>query len=822
MKEVFRRIWYLLNRSRFDRELLEDMAAHREMKGETGPAFGNVLRLREEARDAWGWTWIDRLAQDVRFAFRLLARAPAFTAAATAVLAFGVGLNLAAFQVFDTVALSWLPVRSPETLVRVTRRSPKSSSTALSYPSFDFYRERSTSVTALGLVDGDVTLGEDRRHHVTVGFVTANYFGELGVAPLTGRLLEAEDERPGAGAVITLSETLWKAQFGADPEIVGRTIRVNDRPFTVTGVLPAVFVGLDDHGVAWIPLAQHPLAFEGSTLLRDTRATPVRMFGRLRPGFSREAAEAELKPLVDSWRQTDPAGTWDDEWLSLRPAGRFVPLDQMNGGALALVSCLIALVLVTACMNLGLLLLARSIGREREFAIRLSVGATRGRIVRQLVTEHLMIAGLGAIAGCAVSTAATRFMLALIDVPPGLTPHFSLRIAFVAAGLALLSSILFGLTPAVQALKPAPTRLRFRNALLAVQVGAACVLLIVSALLVRAVERVTRVPLGFEYATTLLLDPDLASFSMNGEAADDYWQQLDQRMRSVHGVEAIALASLPPLGNRVTINRKGTIFHHVSPSFFETMEIPIRRGRVFAPGEPAVVIVSETLARREWPGQDPLGKLYDGATVAGVAGDARTIRIGDPSTTECYRPIELGQLAGAVMVIRVRDRPDAAAASVSASAQAVDRRVLPAVSLLRDRLDAKLETPRQMAMVTSALGLCALLLAVTGLAGLVSFTVSQRTREIGLRMALGARAADIVGSIARQFTVPVVIGFVCGAACATLAGTILSRELFGLSAIDPISYGGAALIFVLVVCVATLPAVRRALRIDPMTALRHD
>src|SRR5215207_1420307 len=307
MKEVFRRIWYLLNRSRFDRELLEDMAAHREMKGASGPAFGNFLRLREESRDAWGWTWIDRFAQDFKFAFRLLARAPGFTATATAVLAFGVGLNLAAFQVFDTVALSWLPVRSPETLVRVTRRSPRGSSTAVSYPSFEFYRERSRSVTALGLVDGEVTLGEDRRHHVPVGFVTSNYFNELGAAPLAGRLLDAQDETAGAEPVIALSETLWRAQFGADPAIVGRTLRVNGRPFTVTGIVPSVFVGLDDRGTAWIPLAQHPLAFEGSTLLRDTHASPVRVFGRLREGFSREAAEAELKPLVDALRLSDPS-----------------------------------------------------------------------------------------------------------------------------------------------------------------------------------------------------------------------------------------------------------------------------------------------------------------------------------------------------------------------------------------------------------------------------------------------------------------------------------------------------------------------------------
>ena len=823
MKELWRRLWYLLNRSRFERELRDEMASHLEMKGTRGPAFGNVLRLREEASDQWGWAWLDRLSQDLRFAFRLLRRGPAFTATATAVLALGVGLTLAAFQVFDTVALSWLPVRSPETLVRMVRRSPTSSSNALSYPAFDFYRERSSSLSAaMALVSGEVTLADDRLRRVPVEFVTSNYFVELGAAPLLGRLLDEREDRADAEPILVLAEDLWKSRFGGDPSIVGQTVRVNDRPFVIGGVAPSTFVGLDDRGAAWIPLAQHSIAFEGSTVLQDPKGFAVRGFGRLRPGVSAGSAEAELRPLVNAFRARQPTEVWDSEWLALRPAGRFLSLDHMNAAAFALVGTLVGLVLITACMNLGLLLLARSLAREREFAIRLSVGATRGRIIRQLVTEHLVIAVLGAAVGCAVSAAATRIMLVLTGVPPGITPHFSLRVAAVAAALALVSSLLFGFTPAVQVLKPAPTRFRLRNVLVAVQIGAACVLLILSAMLVRGLSRVTQVPLGFAYESTLSIDPDLASYGITLAAADNYFRTLESTLRQTNGVAAVAIASLAPFGNRIAINESGTIFHRVTPSYFETLQIPIVRGRVFGSGEQGVTVLSETLARRLWPGEDPLGKLYQGATIVGVAGDARTIRIGDTSSTECYRAIEPEQLAEAVMVVRVTGSSAGGATALLSTASKVDSRVTPSITSLRDRLHAKLETPRQMSMVISALGLCALLLAVTGLAGLISFTVSQRVREIGVRLALGARGRDIVRAVARQFAVPTLVGVAGGCGGAALAATVLSRELFGLSSVDPISYAAAAVVFAGVTAVATLPALRRALRIDPMAALRHE
>lgn len=826
MGELWRRLWYLLNRSRFERELREEMEAHRAMvgmKGGTGPRFGNTLRLREEARDEWGWAWLDRLAQDLRFACRLLWRAPAFTLTAIAVLALGVGLNLAAFQVVDTVALSWLPIRLPETLVNLHRRSPRGTSTSFSYPAFDFYRQNRSSLTGgMGLVDGGVTLGDDETRRVDVKFVTPNYFSELGAVPLAGRLLDRSDEGMNAGAVIVLSERVWRSRFGGEPSAIGRPLQVNGQPFTVVGVVPHTFVGLDDRSAAaWMPIAQHRIAFPGSTLLDDWKADPVRFYARVREGVAPAAAEAELRAAVDGLRTLRPENVWKDEWLALRPAGRYVSFEQA-APALALVGSLVGLVLVAACMNLGLLVLARTLGRDREFAIRLSVGATRGRIIRQLLTEHLLLGVLGASAGCFVAVEAARAVLS-ISAPVGLAPHFNLRALLVAALLAVLSSVVFGFAPVWQALRPAVARrLRLRSILVGVQVAAASALLILSGLLVRGVTRVVRVPLGFDYRQTLLADPDLGSHGMSRGAAEAYWRSVDARIRQVPGVRNVALTTLPPFGNRVTINGERTIFYHVTPTYFDTLRIALERGRVFRDGETGVALVSDALARRQWPGEDPIGKVYDGVTIVGVVAAARTIKVSEHSATECYLAIEPGQLAGAVMVVRVDGAPRAAAATVRAVMRGDDAQLMPSVVLLQEALEDKLEGPRQFALVASTLGICALLLAVTGLGGIVAFTVSQRLHEIGVRVALGARPSHVVRAIARQFTAPVVCGAVAGSVLAAAAGTVLSREMFGVSRLDPLAHGGALLLFALVAAAAALPSMRRALRVNPIQMLRHD
>jgi predicted permease len=823
MGELWRRIWYLLNRARFERELEAEMEAHRVMKGDAGPRFGNVLRLREEARDEWGWAWLDAAAQDLRFACRLLWRSPSFTLTAIGVLALGVGLNLAAYQIIDLVAVSWLPVRSPETLIKLHHRNPRGSGTSFSYPAFDFYRRHASTIRApMALVYGGVTLDDDPSQPVNAEFVTGNYFSELGASPLAGRLLDHDDDTRTAPAVVVLSEGLWRSRLGSDPSVVGRRVRLNGQPFTVVGVTSRLFVGVGgEYASLWIPVTHHPIAFPGSTLLEDWNGAPVRFYARVPEGVAITAAAAELQPVVNALRALHPKSVAEGEALVARQAGRFLSLEEA-GPALALNGALVALILVTACMNLGLLVLARTLSRGREFAIRLSVGATRRRIFRQLMTEHLLLGVLGAAVACFVAVESSHAVLSLIGAPPGLAPQFNARVIIVAVALAIVSSLMSGFAPAWQTLRPVTApRLRLRSVLLGVQVAAATALLIVSSLLVRGVTRIVRVPLGFDYQQTLLADPGLASHGVTAAAAQEYWGVADARVRHIPGVRNAALTTLPPFGHRVTINRERTVFYHVTPSFFSTMQIAVKQGRIFSAAEAGVALVSESLARRRWADQGAIGQVYEGATIIGIVDDARTVRLNEQSATECYLPIAATHLPDAVMVVRA-DAPASAALPIRAAMRDAGARATPSIVLLQDAFAARLEKPRRVAKIATAVGICALLLAVTGLAGMVAFSISERLREIGVRLALGARPSHLVRAIARQFAVPVISGAAAGSALAVGVGTILSRELFGIGQMDPLSHGGALLIFAIVAAAAVAPSLRRALRVDPIATLRHE
>jgi predicted permease len=823
MGELWRRLWFLLNRTRFERELRAEMEAHRAMSQDAGARFGNSLRLRDEALDAWGWRWLERLAQDLRFGARLLWRAPAFTLTAVAVLALGVGVNLAAFQVFDRLALSPRPVPDAHTLVNLFRRSPTSTSTTFSYPAFDFYRRHASHLTgAMALVPADVTIGDDESRQGPALFVTGNYFLETGATPAAGRLLDPGDDRPGAPSVAVIGEDLWRASFAADRATLGRVLRINGNPFTVIGIVPRTFVGLNDRSPSiWIPIAQHRAAFPGSTLLEDWKGGAVQFYGRV-PGGDRSAAEAELRAAANALRAERPRDVWDGEWLQIRDAGRLLTLEEA-APALALMGSLVGLVLVAACMNLGLLVLARTLVRDREFGIRLSVGATRGRLVRQLLTEHLLLGFLGAAVGCVVAVQASAVLFTVTGSPAGIQPAFNLRTLFAAISLAVVSAVVFGFAPVWQTMRPAAgRRFRMRSVLLAAQVMAASALLIVSGLLVRGVTRVVRVPLGFDYRQTLVASPGLASHGASPEEAAHYWRRVEARLREVPAVRNVAVSTLPPLGNRVTINRERTVFYDVTPAYFDTLQIAVRRGRIFAADERGVAVVSESLANRRWPGEDPLGKAYDGHTVIGVVSAARTVKLSDASATECYRPIQPRDMPDAVLVARVDGPPRVAARDIRAIMQNEDARLMPQVDALEDALEARLTGQRQAARLVSVLGACALLLAVTGLGGMVAFTVSQRRKEIGVRLALGARPAHVVRAVIGQFRVPLVVGAAAGSLLASVAGTVLAGELYGVSSLDPVAHVGAFVLFAAVTALAALPSLRRAIRIDPVRTLRHE
>lgn len=824
--ELWRRIHYLLNRSRMARELDEEMAAHRAMKGAGEPRFGNTVRLQEDARDAWGWAWWDQIVQDVTFGSRMLRRSPAFTLTAIAILTLGVGLNIAAFQILNSIALTPLPVTDPDSLVKFTRRSAHGKSTSFAYRDVDFYATHNTVLTsAMGLVRTLVALESDTSRAVPVQFVTANYLSELGAVPALGRLLDgARDDRPDADPVVVLKYSLWQTRFGADPGIAGRTVRINGRPFTVAGVLPESFVGLTGRAAqAWIPITKQPYAFPGSDLLTSYTDNPVTFFARMKPGLTLRAVQDGLKPAASALQKRGPDAARDNEWLEAIPAGRFVTVDA-DGIAIAAAFTLI--VLLAACANLATLILARGFSREREIGIRLSVGATRLRLVRQLLTESVMLAALGTAAAVGVSLLVARLFLVGSDVPAVMQPKLDARVTLFALGIAALAAVLFGLMPALQAVKPAGTRARTRGVLVAAQVAAGCTLLVVSALLTRALDRVTHAPLGFEYEQHLTLDPDLKASGFKGAAARAYWSVLRDRIAGVSGVREMSLETIPPLGNRVTTARIGqgqTAFvHHVDPAYFGVMGIPLRRGRNFTVNEPAAAIVSESFAHVVWPGEEPLGKAWDAATVVGVVGNAPTVSLASPDASEFYHLIDDEHMPRAVMIVRVDGDPSAMTGVLVGVARAIDPRVSISAGVLRQAFDVKLRMPQRMATVVWALGALTLALTAVGLGGLVVFTVSQRRREIGIRMALGARTQDVIAGVLQQFRKPIAWGLAGGFLIAAGLSRVLQKELFGLSPFDPVSYLFAAALFTLVAAMATAGPLRRALKVDPISALRCE
>ncbi len=849
MNQFFRRVRYLLNRRRFDQELAGDMEFHREMAARTGGGhFGSTLRLREEAREAWGWMWIDRLWQDLRYAARMLRKSPGFTVAAVLMLAIGIGVNVAAFGFFDLIFLRPMPVRDPGTLLRFHRRALQSYAYALPYPEMAFFREHSRTLSAV-LASNRTKLaveGEDKQ--LTANFVTANFFSELGAPARLGRVLDpARDEAADAEPVVVLTPGFWQRHFGADPLVIGKTIHLNGKPATVIGVAAHEFSGLSlDDPALWLPITQQPYFSSGSHLLTDFSAdgSDVRMWGRLRPGLTPRAAEEELRSLAAELRKQHPAGVWENETLPSDPGGFAKSLiigDRSGTGAegrdelfpvFALVTTLGLLILAVACGNLGSLLLARGVAREREIAIRVAVGAGNSRLIRQLFTESILLALLGCAAGLAVGYFVLRSLMILTDTPAWLNPTPDWRVMVFAVGMGFAAAILFGLTPALQTARPRHRATVTRQFLVAAQVAASCVLLIVAGLLSRALDHAMSTNPGFEYQQVIAIDPGLARHGYSLARAQAYLDTLQSRLRALPGVESVSLALSPPLGNRsevagLTVDGRAlrVQINRVDPQFFQTMKIPLLRGRHLMRGDTRAIVISESLARRAWSGQDPLGKKFtmDGDyTVVGIAGSARLVKLEDSDSVEVYFLIGTADLPSTSVLVKASGSPEDLARSAASTTKAMDPGMFPEIQMLKTGFRRKLRGAQSSALAVSLLGFIALVLACLGIVGVVAYAVSQRTKEIGIRMALGAKPSQVLSVVLRQFSVPVAAGLLVGVGAAAALSSLLRGELYGISNLDPITYLATIAIFIVTVAVAALLPARRALRVDPLRALRYE
>ena len=843
-----RRLRYLASRRRLDEELQNDLEFHREMAARSGGmALGNALLIREQSRDTWGWTWIERLSQDIRYAARQLRRSPGFSLAAILMLAIGIGVNVAAFGFFNAMVLRPLPVRDPATLLRFKRRAPKNYAYQLPYPEMAFFREYARTLSAV-LAVCDAKLAIEGEPKPLMGeFVTPNFFQDLGATAMLGRMFEQTgDGAANSAPVVVLSHGFWQRHFGGNPAIIGATIRLNDKPASIIGVAQQEFSGLSmSNPDLWLPLNQQPYFVTGSHLFTDfsVDAQGVTMFGRLSPGFSAAAAEQELQSLAAVLRRQHPEDIWENESLPSSAGGVAKNLGGGRHGTgtdrpdetypmLALVGSLTLLILAVACGNLGSLLLARGVAREREIAIRKAVGAGSSRLIRQLFTESLLLAALGVLAGLAFGYVALRALMTIAKAPAWLHAIPDWRVALFAIGIGFAAALLFGLAPALQIAKQRQRGARMRQALIGVQIAASFVLVIVSALLVRALDHAVSTNPGFEYEHVVSMDPQLAAHGYSPAAARAYLNTLETQLRNVPGVEAVSITSSAPLGNRKAVTGADVQgrpldvhMYAIDPEFFNTMKIPLLEGRGLAPGDQHAVIISKSFAS-QWPGGNPLGRPFQmgdaSYTVIGIAGSARLVAIQDPDAVEAYYLASDADLPSITLVLRTAGPPEGLLPFVASVGKSIDPKIFPEVDLVKSSFRRKMQGAEDAAISVSLLGFVALLLASLGIVGLVAYSVSNRTKEIGIRIALGANPAHVLTIVIRQLRLPILLGSLAGVAGSAALSQLLRRELYGISNLDPVAYLSSIALFLAMVAIAALLPARRALRVDPLRALRYE
>ncbi len=807
------------------------------------------------------------LLQDLRYALRSFAKSPGFTAAAVLILALGIGANTAIFSLVDAVVLRPLPgVARPQALADLTGGT-------VSYPWYRSVRESTPAFAGLAAWRQRemILSGAGVAEHIRGGIVSGNYFETLGARPALGRLFAPADEESGQ-TIAVIGQKLWKARFGSDPSIIGKALQLNGVPFTVIGLAPEGFRGTA-FGMTpdlWVPIGSWSSLATGSFRSLDIHKRGwgwLTVFGRLKPGISLPQAQAAIEVATRQELAAFPNDTPDDMRIVLRPTLRDAAGFGHSGdpvGFLAMLVAAVAVALAIACANLANLLLARAAAREKEIAVRQALGAGRSRLVRQLLTESVALAAAGGAAGVLVASWALGLIVrmplpgdfSLASFEPTLDPRalgFSLLLS-VATGLA------FGLLPALHAsrtsvgsaLKASGTigspRSAARGVLVVAQVSLCLVLLIAAGLLGRSLQRALATDLGFQPRglTLASVRPGLQRYDVARAGA--FLRDLPQRVAASPGVRGASWVSLVPLsggqwvetftieGQPPPDKRPETEINVVGAGFFRTMEIPLVSGREFdddrdRDGAVPVVMVNEAMARRYWPGQSQLGRRLNIAgedrTVVGVSRNFRTGSIGDEPVPQVYLPLSQGVPRAGMEAVTLVVRGRSPATDVGAIVRNEVRRLDPAMPVYALRtfdaeLGGQLLAQRLGSSLLGLFGVLSLALAAVGIYAVVSYSVARRTREIGIRMALGARVTDVRALIVSQSAAPLAAGLALGLLLGAASARLLRAFLYGVSPWDPVTFFAAAMLLGLCGIAAAWLPTRRATRIDPMTALRSE
>ena len=898
-----RRLAYLLRQSRHEAELREEMEVHRSLRSAqlerdgltrkeaeiaSRRAIGNALLAREDVREVWLGSW-DTWWQDIRYGLRSFRKNPTFTAVAVLTLALGIGVNTGIFTVVNAVLFRDLSAPGAHELVSISQ-TVQGVPNLLGQDTFSTseyvaYRDRAQTLSGLAAfanARGEATLGGDTPRKILGALVSCNVFTVLQQPPALGRGFAAHDCEPGADLVVVLSYELWQAAFGADSSIVGRTIQLNRRRVTVAGVAaPGTAIGPSFIRGGYVaPLNAGRLLSAEDSRYDDDELAWLSLLGRRRDGVDLAQVQAELDVIAAQIDQQQPGRSTTLTIERARPA---MP-QQIRGRATAAAAFLMApfgFILLIACANVANLLLARGTSRSQEIGIRVSLGASRARVVRQLVTESLLISLAGGLIGSAVAVWSFQALVALA-IPALLPPWFplaltvdvtpDLQVLSFATALTVGTGILFGLAPALQVSTPdlhavmkqdsasaGSSRAggRLRGTLVGVQVALCMVLMIASGLLLRGLYVTYTVDPGFEYQNVAYATLESAFDGYTAEESEARRRRLLLDLEAMPGVEGVASTDQEPLGDDMAPalfrlpgesaqqSRGGEVIT-VSQNYFSVLGLPIVRGRAFTEDDvknrvldPAVApagavagrvkaaIVSATTARNLWPSTEPIGgtllweipglQVVETLQVVGVVADAQITALGQIDPYFVYVPGE-----GSAVLVKGRTDVATTIAGIRATVRAVDSTLLVTVLPLEATLGWSRGISRTVASLFGALGVLALVLAAVGIYGVVSYAVGARNREIGVRMALGATARNVLGMMLRQTMRPVVVGAVIGIVGASVTSRILSGVLFGVSPADPLGLGGAVLLVLGVALAAGLMAARPATRADQTSVLRAE
>lgn len=810
------------------------------------------------------------LVQDLRYAIRVLSKNPAFSILAVLSLAIGIGANTAVFSLIDPALLELLPVKNPRELAIILTSREGELNYNFAYREYeDFQKQAEVFDGLIAYAAIPIVLSEGQPERIWGQIVTANYFSMLGLQPESGRtFVTDEDKAPGAAPFAVISHGFWSRRFGSNPGAIGSTIHLNNSPFTVIGVAPKRFTSAN-RGFApdvWVLVSMNAQLIPGSSeeTLNDRNERWLEVMGRLKPGASREQAQSVMTSVGENLQRLYPRPTPESFIVTSGEKGNLGTLVDITSPLIYLAGIVFFLLLI-ACANIANLLLARATARRREIAMRLALGATRGRLIRLLLTESLLLALIGGVVSLLVARWGAQFLAAYKPASSGapidIVPAINLKVLVVTLALSALTGLLIGLSPAFRtssvdiatqlkgsanAVSAGSQGISSRNLLVVAQVALALVLLVGATLFIRSFQNAQRIDKGFDSEHVLMATIDLDLQGYGKQQANDFYKQLVEQVSHQPGVQTASMAFIVPpnrSGMRMDVFINGPIptpqdgatlnYAVVTPSYFETMKIGFMQGRDFSAQDleqyTRVAIINEAMAEFYWPNMSPLGEqigMGPGGPyleVIGVVKNSKYRNLKEPSTPYLYLPVSQRFRPAMTLLARSSGELSALARVVRQNVSTLDSSLpLFNVKPLAEHVNVSLAQDRAIAWLVGVFSLLALLLATVGIYGTTSYSVKQRTRELGIRMAMGAGRSDILRMILQWAAALALTGVAIGLVLSFLVNRLIQTELFAVSATDPITLLETSGVLFAIVLLASLSPAYRATRIDPVRALRYE